>query len=117
MKIRIVVGDQFIPVTLDDSASARDFASLLPLSLTLEDHADTEKIAMLPRKLTTDGAPAGSTPAAADFSYYAPWGNLAIFLKPFRHSAGLVRLGRIESRLELLNVRGKFVVRIEAQPA
>ena len=117
MKIRIVVGDQSIPATLDDNASARDFASLLPLALTLEDHADTEKIAMLPRKLTTEGAPAGTTPVVADVGYYVPWGNLAIYLKPFHHSPGLVRLGRIDGRLELLNVRGKIVVRIEVQPA
>ena len=117
MKIRIVVGDQSIPVTLDDNASARDFVSLLPLSLTLEDHADTEKIATLPRKLTTDGTPAGSTPVTGDFSYYAPWGNLAIYLKPFHHSPGLVRLGRIDGRLELLNARGKFAVRFEVRPA
>jgi len=51
-KIRIVVGTNIIPVTLDDNASARDFAALLPLSLTLEDYAATEKVATLPRKLS-----------------------------------------------------------------
>jgi hypothetical protein len=49
------------------------------LSLTLEDYAATEKVATLERRLTTAGAPAGTPPAVGDFSYYAPWGNLAIF--------------------------------------
>ena len=114
MKIRIVLGDQTIPVTLETSASARDFAALLPLALTLDDYAATEKIATLPRKLSTEGAPAGTTPAEGDFAYYAPWGNLAIFLKPFRHSPGLVRLGRIESGLDSLRAPGPIAVRIEA---
>jgi len=117
MKIRIAIGDQSLPATLDDGVTARDFAALLPLALTLEDYGSTEKIAMLPRKLTTEGAPDATTPEAADVSYYAPWGNLAIFLKPFRNSPGLVRLGRIDGGLELLDVRGRIAVRIEAQPA
>jgi len=117
MRIRIAIGDQSIRATLDDSVTARDFAALLPLTLTLEDYGSTEKISMLPRKLTTEGAPDSTTPEAADFSYYAPWGNLAFFLKPFRNSPGLVRLGRIDGGLELLNVPGRIAVRIEAHPA
>ena len=93
MKIRILVGEQAVAVTLDDTPTARDFAALLPLSLTLEDYGTTEKISMLPRKLDIAGARAGTTPLAGDLCYYAPWGNLAIFLKPFRHSPGLMRLG------------------------
>ena len=58
---------------------ARDFISLLPLTLTLEDYAKTEKISDLPRTLTKERAPAGSDPSVGDITYYSPWGNLAIF--------------------------------------
>lgn len=61
--------------TLEDSEAARDFASLLPLSLTLEDYAATEKISDLPKPLSTSSAPAGITPKVGDLAYYAPWGN------------------------------------------
>lgn len=115
-RIRIVIGDKTIPVTLDDHVTARDFATLLPLSLTLEDYAATEKVATLPRKLSTAGAPAGTTPEVGDFSYYAPWGNLAIFHKPFRYSVGLIRLGRIDSGVEILRIEGRMSARIEALP-
>jgi hypothetical protein len=115
-RIRILIGDKTVPVTLDDNATARDFAALLPLSLTLEDYAATEKIATLPRKLSTAGAPAGTTPEVGDFSYYAPWGNLAIFHKPFRFSAGLIRLGRIDSGVEILRTEGRMTARIEVLP-
>jgi hypothetical protein len=58
--------------TLADSEAARDFASLLPLSLTLEDYAATEKISDLPKPLSTSSAPAGITPKVGDLAYYAP---------------------------------------------
>jgi hypothetical protein len=52
---------------------------MLPLTLMLTDHASTEKIADLPRKLSTKGAPPGIAASVGDISYYAPWGNLALF--------------------------------------
>ncbi|GAB7216701.1 cyclophilin-like fold protein [Dickeya oryzae] len=70
---------------------------MLPLTLKLEDYAGTEKIAYLPRKLTTQGAPAGIDPDVGYLTYYAPWGNLAIFLSGFRlfNRAGQIRANRI----------------------
>lgn len=115
-QIRIVIGDKQIPVTLDDNATSRDFAALLPLELTLEDYAATEKIATLPRKLSTAGAPRGIDPEVGDLTYYAPWGNLAIFHKDFGYSTGLIRLGRITSGVDSFTVAGRVVVRIEAAP-
>jgi hypothetical protein len=35
-------------------------------------------------------------------TYYAPWGNLAVFDEDFDHSPGLVKLGRIDSGIEAL---------------
>jgi hypothetical protein len=51
MKIRLQVDGQDVNATLDDNATARDFAALLPLSLTLTDYARIERIAYLPCKL------------------------------------------------------------------
>ena len=45
-----------LTATLYDNPSARDFASMLPLDLTIEDYANNEKIAYLPRKLTEEGS-------------------------------------------------------------
>jgi hypothetical protein len=49
----------------------------------LKNYASTEKISYLARKLSTEGAPAGCDPDVGDITYYAPWGNLAIFYKDF----------------------------------
>lgn len=97
VKIRIRTADTEIAATLDDNATARDFISLLPLTLTLKDYASTEMVADLPRRLDTDDAPAGIDPSVGDITYYAPWGNLAIFYRDFGYARGLVRLGRIDS--------------------
>ena len=114
MKIRMTINGQATTATLDDNATARDFLSLLPLTLTLEDYASTEKIAYPPRKLSTEGAPAGIDPEVGDIAYYAPWGNLALFYKDFGYSAGLIRLGRFDAGVEIINARGRLKVAIEA---
>ena len=113
MNIRIEAGDQVIEATLEDNATARSFADLLPLKLTLTDYAATEKISDLPERLVTDGAPPGITPVVGDLTYYAPWGNLAIFIKSFRYSEGLVKLGRIRNGLEILQQTGPLEVTIQ----
>jgi hypothetical protein len=53
---------------------------------TLDDYAATEKIAYLPKKLSTAGAPAGADPTVDDIAYHGPWENLAIFYKDFGYA-------------------------------
>jgi hypothetical protein len=114
MNIRFTIdGKELVTATLMDNATARDFLALLPVTLTLEDHAGTEKISYLPRKLSTADAPAGSDPSLGDIAYYAPWGNLAILYKDFRYSSGLVLLGRVDSSVEALRAAGQRRVTIE----
>ena len=114
MNLRLTVNGSPLQAVLFDSAAARDFLKLLPLEVMLEDYASAEKIAYLPRKLDTAAAPAGFEPSPGDITYYAPWGNLAIFYRDQPFARGLVSLGRIESGVEALKVGGKLKVRIEA---
>lgn len=116
MKIRIVTGSQELRIVLHDNATARDFAALLPLEVTLTDYNRTEKIADLPKRLSTLDAPKGIDPVVGDIAYYAPWGNLAIFYRDFRYSEGLVRLGRLESGVDELATGNAISVRIERVP-
>jgi hypothetical protein len=113
MKIRLDVDGTSLTATLDDSEAARDFASLLPLTLTLADYASTEKISDLPRKLSTTGAPAGTAASAGDVAYYAPWGNLALFYRDFDYSSGLVKLGRLDAGADVLRRPGPLPTTIE----
>ncbi|MBD1897408.1 hypothetical protein H6F60_22575 [Coleofasciculus sp. FACHB-129] len=113
MKINIRVGNEVVTATLIDSKTTQDFISLLPLTLTLEDHANTEKVSDLPRRLSTEDAPPGSDPTVGDIAYYAPWGNLAMYYNDFGYSNGLIILGKIDGDIEALNVLGSFKVTIE----
>lgn len=111
--ITVKIGEKTLKATLQDNETTRDLLSLLPLTLTLEDYASTEKITYPPRKLSTKGAPAGSTPKTGDIAYYAPWGNLALFHKDFSYSSGLIILGKLDSGVDVLRQPGKVTVTIE----
>jgi len=102
-KIRMKVDGGEIIATLNAGAAASDFLALLPLALTLSDYHKTEKVSDLPKRLSTVG----------DITYYAPWGNLAIFYRDFGYASGLVHLGVIESGQQLLEQKGAFEVTIE----
>jgi hypothetical protein len=113
MKIRIAFNGRDFTATLDDTPSALDLASMLPLDLTIDDYSTNEKIAYLPRKLTEDGSGPFTNEAPGDLCYYVPWGNLAFFYAGYRYSKGLIRLGRLDGGIEPLLVRGEFPLRVE----
>lgn len=112
-RIRIGFENKSFTVTLEEHASAQEFASMLPLDLTISDFGGNEKIAYLPRKLTE--LVRGPLPNAApgDLCYYVPWGNLAFFHGQYESTRDLVRLGRLDGGIEPLLVRGEFPVRVE----
>ncbi|MEQ4661502.1 cyclophilin-like fold protein [Providencia rettgeri] len=100
--IEIRLDTQIIKAELKDSEMTRDFISLLPLTVELADYSSTEKITYLPRKLLTRNSSNGIVPEIGDITYYAPWGNIAIFYQPFSYSSGLFKLGKITDGLEYL---------------
>ncbi|MCA1222891.1 cyclophilin-like fold protein [Streptomyces sp. 8L] len=96
-KISVTLDGRSVGATLNNSPAARDFAELLPLTLDLQDFHSTERIAGLPRKLDTDGAPAPVAAKVGDIAYYAPWGNLALFYQDGpAPSADLLVLGHLD---------------------
>ena len=116
MGIRITAAGAELRGTLEDTATARDFAALLPLTLTLDDYAGAEKVADLPRRLDTTGAPPANTGQPGDITYYAPWGNLALFHGDGPYAPGLIRLGRLEPGAveELANLTGTVTIALDA---
>lgn len=77
--VRFSARSTSVDVTIgEDSPGVRDFLSMLPLTLTLEDLVGREKIAYLPRELAHAGSP-GTDPDDGDLIYYIPWGNLGFY--------------------------------------
>ena len=92
-----------ISIKLYDNPTSKAFLEQLPLTLTFEEFSGFEKLSYPPEKLTTEEASSGYVPARGDFAYYSPWGNVTMFYADHTYSAGLVKLGEIESGVELLD--------------
>lgn len=114
IRIKLTFNKEEVFIRMYDNPTSRDFLERLPLTLTFEDYAGTEKISYPSNKLSTEEAPLGIDPTVGDFTYYAPWGNLAIYYKDFGYSKGLIKLGKIESGVEKLqDINSDFTVTIE----
>lgn len=115
-RIKLTFECNEIYALINNSKAGNDFLSLLPLSVKAEDFNSTEKIFYLSKKLNIENEPDGINPKAGDITYYAPWGNIAIFYKNFRYSNNLIYLGKFENTSDiekLSNIKGNFDIRIE----
>ncbi|WP_229008777.1 cyclophilin-like fold protein [Methylophilus sp. Leaf408] len=116
MKILIQIEghQQQVIAILNKSPATLDLMKQLPLTLELADHAGTEKIAYTPRPLSTPVDADRYEGKAGDITYYAPWGNLAIFYKDSEvgKADGLVFLGKLDSVPEVLSQLKKIKVLI-----
>ena len=99
--------------TLEDNPTARDFVSLLPLTVTLRDFSPAEKVSgTLPKRLSEEGAPATDAGAVGDIAYYAPWGNIAFYRGRGPDASGVIKIARITSGIGALNQPGQVRVTI-----
>ncbi|WP_237518773.1 cyclophilin-like fold protein, partial [Streptomyces sp. SID5910] len=109
--IRVTLDGQPVDAILNDSPAARDLASLLPLTLDLEDFHGTERIADPPRRLTTDDAPEPTAAEVGDLAYYAPWGNFALFHRDGpAPSPDLLILGHIDADADQLSEAERITI-------
>ena len=67
------------------------------MTLSFRDLNRLEKIAKLPRPLTTDGVPEGADPQVADLGYYAPSQDLVLYYGDVGYYSGIVRIGQFDS--------------------
>ncbi len=115
-KLRLEVADRTITATLIDSEAARDFVSLLPLTLTMNDLFRREKFGHLPRAISTGGKRT-HTYAVGEIAYWAPGPDVAVYYRDDGEeipNPGIIVIGRIDSGVEVLDVPGSLRVTIEA---
>lgn len=113
MAVHIAIGSTSMTALLEDNATARDFASLLPLTITLREFGHAEKVSgALPKRLSEQGAPATDAGAFGDIAYYAPWGNLAFYRGQGPEATGVIKIAKITSGIEALRQAGQISVTI-----
>ncbi|MET8981737.1 cyclophilin-like fold protein [Streptomyces sp. NPDC004539] len=117
MRIRLTAGETVLTATLDDNATARDFASLLPLTLQMNDLFKREKYGHLPRSLAAGGTPRFSY-EIGNIVYWSPGPDIAVFYAHDGESIpepGQIILGEIDSGADALKkYDGAVDVTIEA---
>jgi hypothetical protein len=116
MQIRLRIGAAEATARLYDNATARDFASLLPATITLHDLGGREKAGRLPRELA-DGQ-GQSSYLAEQFGYWAPSSDLAIYYREDGFTIphpGIVMIGEIETGFDAItDVGGNATLTITA---
>lgn len=115
MKIRLRIKDKTITATLIDSKTTRDFISLLPLTLTMNDLSHREKFAHLPKAISTEGERA-HTYEVGEIAYWSPGPDVAIYYRQDGESIpppGIIPIGKIDAGAEAFDVPGSVKVTIE----
>jgi hypothetical protein len=115
VKIRLRLKGTIITATLIDSKTTRDFISLLPLTLTMNDLFSREKFAHLPKAISTEGKRSHSY-EVGEIVYWSPGPDIAIYYRQDGEripEPGIIVIGKVDSGVETLNVRGSVKVTIE----
>jgi len=101
MKISVKANGKTTVFELNNSPAARDLYAQLPLSITVENYSNNEKIFYPPEKLNTTDTPQADAQAGT-LAYYAPWGDVVMFYGSFGSAPGLYELGHAVSGSEYI---------------
>lgn len=113
--VRFSTTDTAVDVIIGaDSPATRDFLSMLPLTLSLEELSGREKIAYLPRQLEYAGTP-GTDPENGDLIYFTPWGNLGFYYNAagIEYSDQTLHIGSYDALREQLDLLESHDVTVE----
>ena len=115
MKIRISIADKVFIATVADNATARDFISVLPLSVSMKDLFGREKYGDLPKALSENG-PRKTRYEVGDIAYWSPDHQFAVYYHQDGESIpspGVIPIAKIDAGVEAFNVPGSVKVTIE----
>jgi hypothetical protein len=103
VKIPLTIGQRALEATLLDNATARDFASLLPLTVHMNDLFGKEKYGPLPRALAAGQGQ--SSYEVGDFGFWSPGPDIAVY---YHHDGepipdpGIVMIGKVTGLVDAL---------------
>ena len=102
MKINVKANGNTTVFELNNSPAAKELYAQLPLSITVENYSNNEKIFYPLEKLKTTGTLLADEIRKGTLAYYAPWGNVVMFYGSFGSAAGLYELGHAISGSEYI---------------
>jgi|SRR6267143_930216 len=115
MKIKIRIGGKILTAKLAHNTTARDFASVLPLSVSMNDLFGREKYGDLPKALSENG-PRKNRYEVGDMAYWSPDHQFAVYYRQDGESIpspGITPIAKIDAGTEAFNVPGSVKVTIE----
>src|SRR2546425_8109188 len=113
MKIKINIGGKTLTAILADNATARDFASVLPLTVSMKDLFGREKYGDLPKALSENGL-RKNTYEVGEIAYWSPDHQFAVYHQDGESipSPGVIPIAKIDAGAEAFNVPGSVKVTI-----
>ena len=115
MKLRLGLDGAVVTATLVDNKTSRELASLLPLTLTMNDLFRREKYGRLPRAISTEGRRSYSF-EVGDIAYWSPAHDLAVFYRQDGEAVptpGIIVVAKLDSGVDAFDVPGSMKVRLE----
>lgn len=105
--ITITVGDTVVSAQLNDSPAARQFAGMLPVTLSMTRMGDHEYYDALPDPITEEGNTLQTGYTVGDLAFWTPGDLFALYFdEPERDPEGLIILGNITSDLSVFDLLG-----------
>ena len=99
MQISVHANSNSIVFDLNNSHAAKELYNQLPLTITVDNYGNNEKIFYPPKKLDITDTPLANAQLGT-LAYYAPWGDVVMFYASFGSASGLYELGKAISGSE-----------------
>lgn len=109
--MKITIGSTRFTATLATNTSATAFKAMLPLTLSMSDYNNNEKVAALPGSLTTTATTRGTIWAGEIMLYGS--NSLVLFYETFSSSYSYTKIGQIDNTTGLKAALGRGNVTIK----
>lgn len=109
--IKIEIGNEVFTATLEDNNTARNFKSLLPLTISMDDLNSNEKAYNLSQNIRKDSA---SNPGTIQVGDIMCWSNnvLVLFYESFNTSYRYVKIGSVDDTSGFVEALGSDSVEV-----
>ncbi|MDE7389802.1 MAG: hypothetical protein K2M82_02530 [Lachnospiraceae bacterium] len=93
MKIKVSSENTEVVFELNNSSASKSFYGQLPLTVSVENYGENEKIFELSQKLDVSNVWEESCPAGS-IAYFSPWNNIAMYYGDAPEYSGLYPMGK-----------------------